>query len=130
MGMGITSRGGYGVVSKTIMDPSVDPLGCPPELVLLTARNNLEYVYTKIRFSTHGYAPTCKSHCKSDDAWCRSHEQPRAQLKEAAAAAIATATCMHACMPVHAYRFIHTRVLVHACMLLLVRACVRTACVQ
>ena len=95
-----------------------------PELVLLTVPNNLEYLYTKIRFSTPGSAPSCKS----ADTWCRSCGQPRThactqqQQYVAAAACMPVHACrsMHAgsCMPVHACRFMPA-----ASKLLLMRAC-------
>ena len=44
-----------------------------PKLVLSTVPNIREYIYTKIRFSTPGSAPSCKS----DDTKCRSRRQPR-----------------------------------------------------
>jgi hypothetical protein len=109
--------------------------GQPPEFVLLTARNFCGNFYTKIRFSTPGSAPSCKS----ADTWCRSRGQARthACTQQQQLLHQHACRCMHTgpCMPVHACsiacRFMHTGSCMpaHACRFMpaAADACVRMA---
>ena len=67
-----------------------------PELALLTVPNNLEYLYTKIRFSTPGSGPTTAAAARMPVHACRG---PCTHAS--------SSSSMHACMPVHACRSMH-----------------------
>ena len=111
----------------------------PPELALLTAPYIREYFYTKIRLSTHGSAPTCKS----VDTWCRSRRRPRTHACTQQQQLLHQHACrfmQHACRSMHAgsciqhafriaCRFMHAGpcMPVHAMQLLLMRARARRA---